>query len=196
MTNRREFLRTAAAATAGGVVTGGAAAASPLPLPLHAVLIETTFPQTHAFGASLATAASAPLLHLRQGDITAAWLQHIAPIWQREPVALAGLTLSSSLFCLETLTSLTPLRVQFHAEHVLLPDGRVQHRVLRGGDSAQLNEDHLHRLGPLWPTHLADAVAVHRRADSRQRLGPSVAALTPSLPDGASLLTSWIIAPV
>lgn len=201
MTDRRNFLQ-AAALTAGGLATAArsSAAAAPAmqaqrPLALNAVLIEAGSPQASAFGARLAAGSSTRLLTVPDGDVTSLWLQQIGPAWRRHPVAIAGLTSRSALFCLEQLSALSGLRVLFHAEHIVLRGGRTEHHLLRGERIAGLGATELRRLGPLWPGRLADAVAAHRASGVRERSGPSVAALEPSMPAGAMLLTSWIIAP-
>jgi hypothetical protein len=200
MTSRRDFLQTATLA-AGGVPTMALhASPSPVagarrPLALHAVLVEEGSPQAHAFGARLAMRESTRLLAVSRGDVTSLWLQQIGPAWRRRPVAVAGLTSRPALFCLEQLSMLSGLRVVFHAEHIQLPGGQVRHQLLRGERLAGISESSLRLMGPLWPGRLADAVAAHRASGVGERLGPSAAALEPELPDGATLLTSWIIAP-
>jgi hypothetical protein len=201
MTNRRDFLQ-AATLTAGGLATAvrgapGTARAmvAQRPLALHAVLIEAGSPQAAAFGTRLATRESTRVLEVPAGDVTSMWLQQIGPAWRRHPVAIAGLTSRPALFCLEQLCALSGLRVVFHAEHIVLPGGRTQHQLLRGEQIAGLGATELRRLGPLWPGRLADAVAAYRASGMRERVGPSMAALEPSMPPGATLLTSWIIAP-
>jgi hypothetical protein len=201
MTSRRKFLQ-AATLTAGGLATAARSApgaapamAAQRPLALHAVLVEADSPQANAFGSRLAARESTRVLAVPAGDVTSLWLQQIGPAWRRHPVAIAGLTSRNSLFCLEQLAALSGLRVLFHAEHIVLPGGRTEHQLLRGGRVAGLDATELRRLGPLWPGRLADAVATHRTSGLRERAGPSVAALEPSMPVGATLLTSWIIAP-
>lgn len=201
MTNRRSFLQ-AATLTAGGLATAarGTPAAAPAmvvqrPLALHAVLIEAGSPQAAAFGARLGARESTRVLEVPAGDVTSLWLQQIGPAWRRHPVAIAGLTSRSALFCLEQLSAFSGLRVLFHAEHIVMPGGRTEHQLLRGERIAGLAATELRRLGPLWPGRLADAVATHRASGVRERAGPSMAALEPSMPPGATLLTSWIIAP-
>jgi hypothetical protein len=201
MTNRREFMQ-AATLTAGGLATAARgepvatrSMAAQRPLALHAVLIEEGSPQARAFGARLAARESTRLLTVPAGDVTSLWLRQIGPAWRRHPVAIAGLTSRPALFCLEQLSALSGLRVLFHAEHIVLPGGRTEHQLLRGERIAGLSASNLRRLGPLWPGRIADAVAAHRASGVRERPGPSVAALAPSMPTGATLLTSWIIAP-
>jgi hypothetical protein len=196
MANRRDFL-TAAALTAGSLALTPAtqAATQRRPLALHAVLIEERFAPSRAFGARLAAHDGTPVLAVADGDITQLWLQQIGPAWRRHPVAVAGLTTRPALFCLEELAAVSGLRVVLHAEHILLPQARTEHQILRGAKSAGLDALDLSLSGPLWPTRMADAVALHRSSSQALRVGPSDAALEPAMPEGAQLLTSWIIAP-
>ena len=198
MTNRREFIQ-AAAITALPVVVGANQVAdraqtnAPTHIDVHAVVIDERHPEARAVGARLA-AGGATVHAVPDGDITQVWLRHIDPAWRLQPVAVAGLTARPALFCLEQLALSCGLRVVFHGEHVVHTEGRTEHRLLRGAEAAGLSRRDLSRAGPLWPSLIADAMATHRGRKSRARFGPSSAALAPSLPDGAQLLTSWIIA--
>jgi hypothetical protein len=135
------------------------------------------------------------VLSLREGDITSLWLNEIRATWSLKPAALAGLTTPAALFCFEQLAYAHGLRVVFHAEHVALPDGRVEHQLHRSGPVADLAVDDLARSRQRWPARLADALSGRSKPRGR-RPGPSLAALQPVIPEGATLLTSWIIAPV
>jgi hypothetical protein len=97
------------------------------------------------------------------------------------------------LFCLEQLALGFGLRVVFHGEHVVYPDGHIEHSLLRGAEGAQLSVRELARARALWPARVADAIASYRQT-AGVRPGRSDAALEPTLPREAQLLTSWIIA--
>jgi len=84
--------------------------------------------------------------------------------------------------------------VVFHAEHIALPDGTIEHHVQRDAQMARLTASTLRRAGTRWPARLANAMAARSTAPAGRRPGPSLAALQPTLPEGAQLLTSWIIA--
>lgn len=198
MTNRREFLHAAAVA----VLPIGAEAAQALPFAIHAVLLDTRHREARAMGARL-DGTGAAVHPLPEGDVTQVWLRHIHPAWKQRPIAVAGrqhtvagLTARTALFCLEQLGWPHGLRVVFHGEHVKHPDGRIEHAILRGAEGLRLSAHDLSRAGPLWPSLLASAMAAYPGHIGCARVGPSDAALAPPLPDGAQLLTSWIIAPV
>jgi hypothetical protein len=156
----------------------------------HLVLVEDSFAPAAAF-ALRAQVHGASLRLIRGGDITDAWLQSVRPAWQRGRASIAGLTTPSALFCLEQFAFAHGLRVVFHAEHVLLPDGRVTHQVQRSRQP--ITAATLDRAGGRWPQRLADTLVANRLVRAA-RPGPSLAALAPSLPAGSTLLTSWIIA--
>jgi len=195
MATRRTFIQAAATAVPASLAAfrvGGAVAGTPHDL--HAVIIDEDHAAARAFGRRLG-AHGADVLSLREGDVTSLWLNEIRTVWAEKPVALAGLTTPAALFCFEQLAFAHGLRVVFHAEHVLLPDGRFNHEVQRMGPITELSAEDLSRSGQRWPTRLADTLSGRARPRG-QRPGPSLAALQPTLPDGATLLTSWIIAPV
>lgn len=200
MTNRREFLQVAAVsglpAIAGAVeMVGAARARIPLHTDLHAVLIDERYAEARSVGAHFSRAGT-QIHTVPYGDVTQIWLHQIAPIWRHQPVAIAGLTTRPALFCLEQLAWSYGLRVVFHGEHIVHPGGRAEHSLLCGAEGVHLSVRDLWYAGPLWPARIADAITTQRQYACRERFGPSVAALEPTLPSGAHLLTSWIIAPV
>ncbi len=86
------------------------------------------------------------------------------------------------------------LRVVFHAEHIVHPDGRTEHLVLRGAQSVRLSSSELGEAGQRWNARIADVLSTYRPQATRARVGRSDSALEPTLPPRAQLLTSWIIA--
>lgn len=192
MTSRREFLQAAAIS---GVIAGtaGTATMAATRRPLAAVVIDERFAQACILGSRLADGGT-PVLGISDGDITQIWLREIGPMWKRQPAAVAGLTARPALFCLEELALPHGLRVVFHAEHIVHPDG-IAHTILRGSEEAHCFPDDLNRAGNRWPERIAQALSTHQLI-AHARVGPSDAALEPPLPEGAQLLTSWLIAAV
>lgn len=66
-------------------------------------------------------------------DITDLWYHHLDRQWRTAPATLAGITLSTSLFCLEMFARDYGMRVWFGAIHKNRPDGRTEH-VLSGDE--------------------------------------------------------------
>jgi hypothetical protein len=194
MTTRRTFIRIAASVAVPASVSLEAASPSGTIKPrreLGAVVIDTGHSAARTFGDRFGAQGST-VLSIHEGDITGSWLGHIRPMWSQRRASIAGLTTPAALFCLEQLAWQHGLRVVFHAEHILRPDGRLDHQVQRD-PQMRLTASNLQRAGARWPVRLAEAMA-SRSAASGRRPGPSIAALQPQLPEGATLLTSWIIA--
>jgi len=198
MINRREFIEAAAVAAlpamAGASQRNEGRTQGPRkPGACPAVLIDERYRESRSVGARLA-ARGAPLHALPDGDVTQVWREHLGPAWRERPVTLTGLTARPALFCLEQLVTGCGLRVVFHVEHLVHREGRTEHRLLRGADAAGLSLRDLTLAGWLWPARMAEALAAHPGKSGRVRFGPSEAALSPTLPAGTQLLTSWIIA--
>jgi hypothetical protein len=195
MTTRRTFIRIAASAAVPASVSLRAAASAGTSKPRRepeAVIVDADHAAARSFGDRFSAQGSA-VLSIHEGDVTASWLGHIRPMWSQRRATIAGLTTPAALFCLEQLAWPHGLRVVFHAEHILLADGSLSHQVQRDPQMARLTASNLQRAGTRWPVRLAEAMAM-RGATSSRRPGPSMAALHPQLPAGATLLTSWIIA--
>jgi hypothetical protein len=196
--NRREFLE-AAAVSAVPAIAGAArrvAGSEEHPRPpvaVRTVLIDERYREARSVGARLA-ARGAALLALPDGDVTEVWLKHIGPAWKDAAVPVAGLTARPALFCLEQCALGCGLRVVFHSEHIVHRQGRAEHRLLRGADTAGISVRDLTLAGWLWPARIAEALAAYPNQIGRTRFGRSEAGLSPTLPPGAQLLTSWIIA--
>lgn len=187
MTNRREFLQTAAAALSAAPIAGRAAFADGrrATLAFDAVIFDVRHAEARDFG-SRAGLLGVPLRAI-EGDITDLWQNELLPRWRNAPAAIAGLTERPALFLLERLAWEHDLRVVFEAEHA--PD--ATHRVIRSGHPRLA--DALAFAGRSWPTALADALIVGGRAPARDTR-PTDAGLAAYLGEPTKLY-SWIIAP-
>lgn len=191
MTSRREILQGAALATMplASCVPESAAVASTSGSHFHAVIVDPRHAQSLQFGTRLASRGVRPAA-LSDGDVTGLWLADIEPAWRKAPVSLTGLTRLDTLFCLEQLAWSHGLRVSFHAEHVLDEAHATAHALHRADIGSSLSR------GLWWPTAAADLVLAQAASRAGHGLGPSLASLSPTLPGGADVLASWIIAPV
>jgi hypothetical protein len=189
VTNRREFLQTAAALSAAPLAGRAAFAGGRGPVALEAVVFDTRHSEARDFGAR-AGLLGAPL-RLIEGDITDLWQNELLGRWKAAPAAVAGLTERHALFLLERLAWEHGLRVVFEAEHT--PDGRgsAVHRVVRTADPRLALE--LGAAGPNWTRVLADALVAGNRAPARD-FRPTDAGLAARLGEPTTL-NSWIIAP-
>jgi hypothetical protein len=194
--NRREFLEAAAVSALPTIASATPRVGVQADVTLAAlptIVIDSRYAESRNLGSALA-AQGASVLALPDGDVTQLWLQQLGPAWRQQPVPISGLSARPALFCLEQLALGRGLRVVFHAEHVVHAAGRTEHRLLRGAQTAGLSSRGLALTGPSWPTRIAEVLTQHARFAGRERHGLSAAALSPVLPPGATLLTSWIIA--
>jgi len=126
-------------ALAGTSIPGLASALIPgqdkAPLSLFSAIYDNGFPASAAFGAAAGQQGYAT--HDIDGDITELWVHHLAERWQRDPVAIAGLTHASALFVLERMGWDHGLRVVFRAHHHVHADGHIEHRL--SGPPSMLN---------------------------------------------------------
>ena len=190
MTNRREFLQTAAALSAAAPLAGRAAfAGGQAPAPLDAVVVDARHGDARSF-AAIAEALGAPLRFI-EGDITDLWQNELRKRWQAGAHAVAGLTERPALFLLERLGWDHGLRVVFEAEHETDGRGGAAHRVVRSADP-HLGEE-LAAAGSRWTRVLAHALVASAGAPARD-FRPTAAALAAHLGE-ATKLHSWIIAP-
>jgi hypothetical protein len=162
---------------------------------VHTCLIDERHAPARTVGGRL-RATSVDVLTIHDGDVTQVWLQRVGPAWRRAPDTLAGVTARPALFCLEQLARGCGLRVVFHAEHLVHEAGRTEHRLLRGASAAGICTLDLSLAGSLWPSRIAQVIATYTDRAGQGRYGLSEAGLHPTLPPGAQLLTSWIIAAV
>lgn len=192
MTNRREFLAAATAASAAPMAAKAAwaEAQSAEGGKLYAAVIDGRFAAARTFGDRMAH-AGAPVRVIER-DMTALWQDELRAVWAEKPVAVAGLTAAPALFCLERLAWDHNMRVVFHGEHRVDADGAAH--VLRVG-AGGLRESDLFDAGARWPEALAAALTAHR-VDPTTVYGATDAGLCATLADHPDhALVSWIIAP-
>lgn len=195
-TSRRQFLEGMGwmVPLASGLPAVSQARPVAAPASLHALLIDGRYAPARKLGARLAGRGAA--VHVvNDGEITDLWLREIQPAWKQRPVAIAGLTGSPTLFCLEQLAWTHGLRIVFHAEHVVLASEAVHSVLMRDAALAEVDNHVLAAAGANWSARVADVFDSYNRNLPIIAAGPSCAGLEPALPRGALLLTSWIIAP-
>jgi hypothetical protein len=198
--NRRIFLEAAVVSALPAIASArpnGAPKQTQFPArgAVHAVVIDERYAPSRTVGGRL-RAAGVDVLATPDGDVTQIWVSRVGPAWRQRPLTIAGLTPLPALFCFEQLALGCGLRVVFHAEHVVHDQGRTEHRLLRGASAAGLATRDLAFAGLLWPSRIAQVMATYSTPAVRERFGLSAAGLDPTLPPGAQLLTSWIIAAV
>jgi hypothetical protein len=189
VTNRRQFLQTAAALSAAPLAGRVAFAEGRESAALDAVVIDTRHAPARDFGAR-AGLLGAPLRNI-SGDITDLWQHELLARWKAAPACIAGLTERPALFLLEQLAWEHGLRVVFEAEHEPDAQGRAAHKIVRSADATLAAE--LEAAGSSWPSVLADALLAGTQVPPRD-LRPTDAALAAHLGEPTKLY-SWIIAP-
>lgn len=194
MATRRDFIggSIAAGVLAGiGYVPGAFARSRTTGVGLYKAIYDERYTEGVQFADEIKTLGIAT--RAIRGDITDLWFDDLALRWKQSPVAIAGLTTESALFCLERLAWDHRLRVVFRADHALAP-GCVEHTV--SCSSATLDQLHdLERINTGWwapeVAHVVAEVPARKLPDSIRTVR------TPATGHGdAGFLVSWVIAPV
>jgi len=120
MTNRRQVLKWAAAASAAATgalsLRASAAASRQSSLPIELFVFDSRFADARA--AAARRTANGVEAAAFDGDLTQLWYQRLDLRWRRAPMTLAGVTTAGGLFVLETLANDRGMRV---VERVELP---------------------------------------------------------------------------
>ncbi len=208
--DRRSFFLSGAAAAISLGVGRSYASAAPLPtavgcaggpMALGAILFDSRFASSRAFGAAARSAGRETTA--LQGDVTGVWRHHLRPHWAGGR-AIAGMTTASSLFCLEQLAKDHWMRVVVRVEHRGSPPGTLTHRVTAAQPMLSRTCDALTNArewpGHEWPHQLIGVLTSCVRAKDRPQL--TRLAFSPERPStgergspaAEAALVSWIIA--
>jgi hypothetical protein len=195
--NRRQLLQLGIAASvlplSARAVFARPADAEAWPNRLYKTIYDARYRAGRAFAAR-AQALGASLQRI-DGDITDFWYIDLDLRWKQGPVAIAGLTDTSALFCLEQLAwGAGRLRVVYRADHRRHLDGTVTHRLPTPLDATvpALEADPAE-----WGRRAAELIAfkpVPSRAEAPSSGGNALS--QDSSDTTAEHLVSWIIAPV
>ena len=153
-----------------------------------AVIVEMTSPLALAFRAEADKCGL--LAHGIHDDITDLWYRHLDLQWRTAPATLAGITLSTSLFCLETFARDYGMRVWFRAIHKNSPDGPAEY-VLSGDERLVEQAAALDGGWPAAFARFATAVPLVEPGKFHQK---TVETAAPP-PEEPGPMVSWIIAP-
>jgi hypothetical protein len=155
---------------------------------VHGVVVEMSSPLALAFRAAAVELGLEA--HGIQDDITDLWYHKLDRQWRSTSTTLAGVTLSTSLFCLETFARDYGMRVWFRALHNRTANGQAE-RVMSGDE--RLVEQTAVPDGE-WPgafARFATAVPLSKLGKFQHKI-VETAALQSEEPDH---MVSWIIAP-
>ena len=208
MTSRRRFLHASVAVAAAGAIgsigtvfssprgTKSAASAGRL-LQLHAVVVDQRFDESVEFGRELALLGAQ--IYSMRGDVTDVWYSQLYPLWKAGGVAVAGLTGSGVLFCLERLAWDHNLRVVYRGSHQRVTPDRIQHAMLGRVDWNTLSHD-IASSDTTWPAAVAASIADMEvpcpavQTGQMLRLACGTALRDPGRATDSPLF-SWVIAP-
>jgi hypothetical protein len=113
--DRRDFCGLSAAAAAlaltsfGDLAVAGEMVAIPTGLPIYKVIFDDRFAAARAFGSS--AVRNGMRAAVIRGDVTALWLDDLKAHWESGGAAIAGMTTTRTLLCLEQLAHDTWRRV-------------------------------------------------------------------------------------
>ncbi len=106
MTNRRQFLQcglTASTLAGCGMPLFAAPTAGDSVVPLYKFIYDLRHAASVAMADRIAIELGRRNLYAMRGDITPFWRDELQQVWQRQPLAVAGLTETGPLFCLQQL---------------------------------------------------------------------------------------------
>jgi hypothetical protein len=205
MTSRRGFIQASVAMATAGAISTVAVSLGSRPtaqaanrtnlLKPHAVVVDQRFAESVEFGRTLALLGAHT--YAMRGDVTDVWYSQLYPLWKAGGVAIAGLTGSGVLFCLERLAWDHGLRVVHRGSHQPYGENGIQHAMLGAADPGAMKVHAAGRTTP-WATALATSIS---QMESPCRAVPTDLALRPicatrRADKGAnSALFSWVIAP-
>jgi hypothetical protein len=192
MRNRREFLQMSLVSSALPLIAGEPRETSFYnsveAVRVHGVVVEMSSPLALAFRAAAVELGLEA--HGIQDDITDLWYHKLDRQWRSTPTTLAGVTLSTSLFCLETFARDYGMRVWFRALHNRTASGQAE-RVM-SGDERLVEQAAV--LDGEWAdafAGFATAVPLSKPGKFQQKI-VETAVLQSEEPDH---MVSWIIAP-
>ena len=191
MMKRREFLHaTIAAIPLATVVLPNAGFVTEVGrLPFYKLIFDERFSDGVTFAAEVRR-LGLPVQPIR-GDVTDTWYNDLYYRWRDFPVAIAGLTTSRSLFCLDMFARDAGLRIVHYADHRTLSDGSIEHEVF--GITGAQRTAMLKSVGAHWSAELANLIV--RFPEQRLRaIRKTADVLTPA--EDVQHLVSWVIASV
>jgi len=126
MVNRRAFLKASVAVSAWPALAG-TVGSKPAASPFYKVVFDRRYAAAQAFAREAQSRGWA--VHGIEGDVTNLFFRDLDLRWKAGPVAMAGLTVASSLFCLEMLARDRGMRLMHRTEHAQLSGGKLAPEV-------------------------------------------------------------------
>jgi hypothetical protein len=205
MNSRRRFIQASVAvATAGAIGSVAVSLSSSAKehatnrtsaLKPHAVVVDQRFAESVEFGRAFALLGAQT--YAMWGDVTEVWYTQLHPLWKAGGVAVAGLTGSGVLFCLERLAWDHGLRVVHRGSHQSFGETGIQHAMLGRADWRAMKVDTADRSTP-WPAALATIIAQMESPCPAVRSGLALRPVCTTVSADKNThgaLFSWVIAP-
>ncbi len=182
--NRRKFCLTGVAAAISGAAAGAAAGLACLPacsqpvrvvppasmpsVRLYKFIYDRRYPAAQAFGDAAEYASSTAGIVAIGGDITALWASELQFQWSAGGGAIAGMTTTRTLFCLEQLAKDYWMRVVMRAEHGIAEGHDLAHRLIAPESMIPLMRSAL--IATDWPRKMPAAMATCPGADGTPQM--------------------------
>jgi hypothetical protein len=190
MFDRRDFIKTTAAAGAIAATPGLAAAAAVKPSAISLVLYDPRFSDSRAFAQALMARGARGFS--TEVDIGRLWNGPLGEAFAQAPGALAGMTPHTDLFVSTVFArELARARVAFEALHDSRGAQVLSHRLEVGSQQRGLAGE-LTAAGGAWPTRLADCLALSGEWSKPQARETAITNTVAEDHPGA--LFSWVIA--
>ncbi len=179
MSNRRDVIKGGLALSSAPMLLGSKLPALAAGTPKYAgpkvskVICDLLIPESRTF-AREARRYRLPV-HEISGDITELWYDDLYHLWRREPTAIAGLTASRTLFCLERLAWSAGLSVRFRIDQ----DAPARPAVAPNA----------------WAVQMAQLIAGYAARGAITQMHRPASGFVRSTSDPTESLTAWIIAP-
>jgi hypothetical protein len=161
----------------------------------HAVVVDQRFGESVEFGRTLALVGAHT--YTMRGDVTDVWYSQLYPLWKAGGAAVAGLTGSGVLFCLERLAWDHGLRVVHRGSHQPFGETAIQHAMLGRANWRAMKVDTVDLSTP-WPAALANSIAQIQSPCPPVPIGLALRPVCTTVSADKNTngtLFSWVIAP-
>jgi hypothetical protein len=177
--NRRKFCLTSAAAAISGAAAGLACLpaggqpnlltpATSMPgVRVDKFIYDRRYMAAQAFGDAAEYSRSTAKIVAIVGDITALWASDLRLQWSAGGGAIAGMTTTRTLFCLEQLAKDYWMRVVMRAEHGITEGNGLAHRLTASESMIPPMRSAL--IATDWPRKMPAAMATCHAADGASR---------------------------
>jgi hypothetical protein len=177
--NRRKFCLTSVAAAISGAAAGLACLpaggqpnlATPVTsmpsIRVYKFIYDRRYSAAQAFGDAAEDSRSTATIVAIAGDITALWTSDLRLWWSAGGGAIAGMTTTRTLFCLEQLAKDYWMRVVMRAEHGITEENDFAHRLT--ASESMIPQMRSALIATDWPRKMPAVLATCHAADGASR---------------------------